>query len=310
MSSGKIYFFCGFMSYVLWGILPFFLKQIEVYPEYTLIFYRALFVALIMSTLLLINVKKTVKWLSVLKRATARQLITTMVLSMLGGTFLVFNWICYIYTVNNVSIHSASFSYLLSPIMTAFLAVICLGERLNKYKWAAIGLSILSCYLLGHVSFHELFYVVVIALTYSLFVITQKRNTLLARPVSLALQMFTGALVMLCFHPFSQAGVPLDAHFWIYISIVAAFFTASPLILNLYAMNGMQASQLTYLTYLNPMIGFSIGIMMFHEKIDKASFTAYSFLLVAIVIFNWDWIEKIFRRRAPALSVEAEKETT
>ena len=281
------------MSFVVWGFLPFFLKQVENQDGFVIIYYRVLFAALLMSCYLMVHFRKNLRVLFALKKQSMKQIIHMFILTALGGILLDINWVSYVYTVNHISIHTAAFSYMTVPIMTALLASFILGEKLNHSRWFAILLSSFSCYLIGHVSLKEAQFILVIALSYSFYIISQRKNTLLPRAMNLALQMMIGSVVMVCFHPFVfPVQAALDVHFWITILIISAFFTVTPLILNLIAMNGMKASQLSYLIYMNPIISFLIGIILYKEKMDKFTLVAYALLTVALFIFNWEWISK------------------
>ena len=281
------------MSFVVWGFLPLFLKQVENHDGFVIIYYRVLFAALLMCCYLMLHFRKNLRVIFSLKKKSMKQIILMFILTALGGILLDMNWDSYVYTVNHISIHTAAFSYMIVPIMTALLATFILGEKLNHARWFGILLSAFSCYLIGHVSLKEAQFILVIALSYSLYIISQRKNTLLPRAMSLALQMMIGSLVMICFHPYVfHVQAALDVHFWIFILIISAFFTVTPLILNLIAMNGMKASQLSYLIYMNPIISFLIGVFLYKEKMDKLTLIAYALLTVALFIFNWEWIAK------------------
>ncbi len=191
-----------------------------------------------------------------------------------------------------MSINAAAFGYLILPITTALLALVILGEKLNSAKWAAVGLSAISCYLMSRVETKDIIYILSIALTYSFYLISQRKNTYLPRRVSVGVQMMVGTLLMLFLDPIHHSPAELGGYFWLIVFIISAVFTVTPLLLNLYALNGMNSSQLAYLIYINPIISFFAGVLMYGEHLEGWSVVAYGLLVVAIFIFNWEWIEK------------------
>lgn len=149
---------------------------------------------------------------------------------------------------------------------------------------------------MAHIDIHQIMYIACVTFSYSFYMITQRRNTFLNRKISLTIQMIIGAGIMLFVNPAPATGTILDLHFWIFISIVAVAFTITPLLLNLYALNGMESSQLAFLIYINPISSFLIGLLVYHEKLDPLAVIAYALLGISIIIFNWDLILKILER--------------
>ncbi|MBL7960644.1 EamA family transporter [bacterium] len=296
MSVSKKYFIAGFISYVIWGFVPIFFKQISTHDSYEIIFYRIWIAAAVITLILSFNFRKSWSDFSSLYRRSVRDFISMISLNVIGALLLVTNWITYVYVINNISVNAGSFAYLILPIVTTFLAFFILKEKLNASKWTGVILSGISCYLMAHIDIHQILYIACITFSYSFYMITQKQNTLLNRKAALALQMIIGAMVMLIISPTPALGSALDMHFWIFITIIAVVFTITPLLLNLFALNGMESSQLAFLIYINPIVSFLIGVFVYNEKLDPLAVTAYALLAVSIIIFNWDLIMKIIEK--------------
>jgi chloramphenicol-sensitive protein RarD len=296
MLGNQVYFFSGLMSFIIWGFLPLFFKQIESLDSVSIAFYRVIFSALVMFFFLIFILFRSRKISLMLKKLSTKDILYTIFFTFLGAAFLDCNWVSYVYTVNHISIHTAAFSYMIVPIMTAFLAIFILKEKINKIQALAILLSCLSCYFIGHVSLKEVIFILIISLSYSLFIISQRKNNLLPRQIILAFQMLMAAGIMLViqlFMPVQHFQILSSYLIW-HILFISVFFTLTPLFLNLFAMNGMKASQLAFLIYLNPIISFIIGIMLYGEKISPLSMFSYALLSIAIFVFNWEWFGNIF----------------
>jgi len=291
-----MHFMAGFLSYVIWGFVPIFFKQISTHDPYEIIFYRIWIAAVVITLILCLNFKKSWSDISSLYHRSGKDFTRMISLNVIGSLLLVTNWITYVYVINNISVNAGSFAYLILPIATTFLAFFILKEKLNPSKWAGVILSGISCYLMAHIDIHQIVYIACITFSYSFYMITQKRNTFLNRKTALTIQMIIGAMVMLIINPAPAGGSVLDMHFWIFITIIAVVFTITPLLLNLFALNGMESSQLAFLIYINPIVSFLIGLFVYNEKLDPLAVIAYALLAVSIVIFNWDLLVKIIEK--------------
>lgn len=297
MNENSKYFLSGLFSYVIWGFLPVLLRQFQSYDGMEIIFYRVSIAALLLVSLFSFHFSGNQKKIRAIYQTSKKDFFIMLSLTALGGFFLVSNWVAYVYMVNHVSVHGAAVGYLIMPIITALLASFILKEKLSVSRWIAIGFSLVGCYLISHVNIHEVIYILTIACTYSFYLITQRKNTYLPRSINLCLQLVFGAFIMFLTQPFQHRVAELGSHFLFYITITAALFTVLPLILNLYALNKMTSSQLSFLSYVNPILSFIVGMSIYHEKINTVTLTAYSIFAVAIVVFNWEWIENFGKKR-------------
>lgn len=296
MAHSRKHFMAGFLSYLIWGFVPVFFKEISAHDPYEIIFYRIAIAALVIAFVLTFDLKKSHADIFMLYSRSIKDFAMMLVLNVVGAFLLVINWISYVYVINNVSVNAGAFAYLILPIVTTFLAFFILKEKMNAFKWGGVLLSGISCYLMAHIDLHQIIYIASVTFSYSFYMITQRRNTFLNRKTALAIQMIIGTAVMLVINPEPAAGSTLDTHFWIFITLIAVVFTITPLLLNLYALNGMESSQLAFLIYINPISSFLIGILVYNEKLDPLAVLAYGLLAVSIVVFNWDLILKIIEK--------------
>lgn len=281
------YFLSAFSSFFIWGFFSLAIKPLHDFPSLDILFYRV-FCATVL--LLIINVffrKEKVKadW-QIFQKYDSKQKYKTILLTVLGGFLLVINWFLFMYCVNHVSVKSASFAYLICPIITTVLAFLILKEKLTQWQWIAVLLFVLSCGLLsyGHVS--ELLYSVVIATTFALYLISQRKNNSFDRFVVLTLQLSIASLVLLPFYPFYKGETPAVFLFWGLMGLIVVLFTIIPLFLNLYALKGIQSSTVGVLMYTNPLINFFLALFYFKETVNALQMIAYGLILLAIFLFN------------------------
>ncbi len=215
-----------------------------------------------------------------------KQKIRFMSLTILGGFLLVVNWLLFIYAMNHVSLKSASFAYLICPIVTTILAYFILKEKLTKWQWFSVALCLVSCGILSYGNLMELTYSLTIAFSFALYLISQRKNNVFDKFLVLTIQMIFASVVMLPFFPNYSGAIPTESLFYILLLVIVVLFTIIPLYLNLFALKGMNSSAVGILMYTNPLLNFLLAIFYFGEEINQSQIISYSLILVSIVIFN------------------------
>ena len=207
-------------------------------------------------------------------------------MTFIGGLLLVLNWFLFIYAVNHVSLQSASFAYIICPILTTVLAFILLKERIDVWQWIAVGLCVISCVILSYGNFKDLIYSVIIALSFGFYLVSQRKNSDFDKFLILTIQMVIASVILLPFYPSFGGAVPTEFLFYFLLLIIVIVFTIIPLFLNLYALKGLNSSTVGILMYTNPLIHFFLAIFYFKESVSVAQIVSYSLILISILVFN------------------------
>jgi chloramphenicol-sensitive protein RarD len=298
--SNLRYFFAGILSFAIWGFFSIPLRNLSAFPSEEILYYRIFSsVVFIWISILLFRRKELKKDLVYFRGISKRERQTILIQILASTVFLTLNWYTYIYAVNNVSLQSAAFAYMVCPLLTAFGGFILLKEELSRLKLISLGIALLSIVLLGSGSFVEVSWSVVIALLYALYLILQRKMKHLDKLNVLAAQIGLAVLLMLPFYLTRHEEFPLEIWFWGNIVVVAVLFTVIPLFLSLYALIGIPSSTLGIIIYINPIIAFTVAIFYFNEHIDSYKLAAYGLLLTSVVLFNWGIIKDIatFKRK-------------
>ena len=287
------YYLSALSSFIIWGFFSLALKPLKDYPSLDILFYRVFLATIFLLLINLVFRKKTLvqDWTS-FQNLDINQKYKTIFLTITGGFLLLANWFLFIYAINHVSLQSASFAYLICPILTTILAFFILKEKLTKWQWLSVFLCIISCAILSYGHLQDLFYSLTIALSFAFYLITQRKNNQFDRFVILTVQMLICSIIILPFYPIYTASLPTESIFYILLVIIVIVFTIIPLFLNLYALKGMNSSAVGILMYTNPLIHFFLAVFYFKEEINKAQIVSYLLILISIVLFNIDTIKK------------------
>lgn len=280
------YYLAALSSFIIWGFFSLALKPLHNYASLDILFYRVFYATgllLIINLIFRIKIIKTD--LQILKNLETNQKYKAIFLTAFGGLLLILNWFLFIYAVNHISLQSASFAYLICPIITTILAFFILKEKLSSWQWFSVFLCIISCGILSFGHLTDLFYSLTIAVSFALYLISQKNNKF-DRFLVLTVQMVIATLIILPFFPFYSGETPTEPIFYILLVVIVVVFTIIPLFLNLFALKGINSSTVGILMYTNPLINFILAIFYFNEEINQVQIIAYFLILVSVIIFN------------------------
>ena len=281
------YYVAALTSFFIWGFFSLALKPLKNYASLDILFYR-IFLATIFLLIINLIFRREEVWKDVavfrkMEKATQRR---TIFLTCLGGFLLVLNWFLFIYAINHVSLQSASFAYMICPIITTILAYIILKEKLSRWQWISVIICIFSCAILAYGHITDLIFSLVIAFSFALYLISQRKNNQFDRFVVLTVQMVIASVVILPFYPVFSGLLPTTSLFYILLVVVVIVFTIVPLYLNLYALKGLNSSAVGILMYTNPLIHFILAVFYFKEEVHLNQIVSYGLILVSIVVFN------------------------
>ena len=281
------YFLAAFLSYFIWGFFGLALKPIHNYPSLDILFYRLFFSVAIMTLINGAFRYKTIgkNW-KLYQNENPKVQQKFIVQTILGGVILLFNWFTFIYVMNHIGVKVASFAYLVCPILTTVLAFFILKEKLNNWQWSAVVISVVSCALLSYHDLNNLIYSLLVASTYSIYLINQRKNFGFDKFLVLNVQLLIASIILMPFFPGYSGAVPTDGLFYGCILIIVTLFTIAPLFLNLYALQGLNSATIGILIYVNPIINFVLAIFYFHEKVTNLQLFCYFLILISILVFN------------------------
>jgi chloramphenicol-sensitive protein RarD len=294
------YYFAAFTAFLIWGFFSLALKPLQDFPSLDILFYRVFLSSIVMLLINLIFRRKTVKENALLFSNLKANDKKRIIFLTLGGSFLLIaNWFVFIYVVNHVNVKAASLAYLICPILTTVFAFVILKEKLSKPQWIAVFISIFSCFLLSINHFQDIFYSLIVAASYALYLVSQRKNSEIDKFITLTIQLVFTALVILPFYPSFSGVIPTTPTFYIYLGVIVIVFTIVPLFLNLYALKGINSSTVGIMMYINPIINFLIAVFYYNEEVTTIQLISYFLILISIMFFN----EKLLFNRKVAVSL-------
>ena len=293
--ENRKHYAAGILAFVIWGFFSIPLRALSEYSSGEILYFRILFSLMVLAVIIFGFRRKQLReeWLK-LKSLPPPQKKNMISLTLVGGALLTVNWLIFIYIVNNVNIKTASFAYLVCPVMTAVLGYVLIKEKLSQTQWIAVALCALSCGLVGLSSWIELAYSFFTALTYALYLISQRKNQGFDRVIVLGVQVLFSFLMLSVMYRFLVQAVPAATEFYVIILVIAAVFTVFPLFLNLFALNRINSATIGILMYLNPVFNFSVAFLVFKEKVTALQLLGYAIIVLALILFNYQNFRKLY----------------
>ncbi len=294
-----IYLAAALSAAFIWGFLTIPLKRLHQigYLSEQILYYRVLTSFVLIWSFNLPFRRKAIKAdIGILKTMPPAELKKALWLLLATGIFITANWFTYIYVVNHIGVKVAGFGYLICPLITAAGGFMILKEPLSRIKVVGVVTAIISIGILSTGSISQALWSVLVAISYSIYLIIQRVLTQFDKINMLAFQLVIATLILLPFFIYQFKGFPKSAEFWITIIIVAVVFTLIPLLLSLFALTGIPSSTLGITIYINPVMTFAVAFFYFHESFEKSQLTGYLLLLASVIVFNWEMMSGLYNR--------------
>jgi chloramphenicol-sensitive protein RarD len=291
------YYLSVISAFTIWGFFSLPLKALDTYSSLDILLFR-LTIASVVILLISFTYRKKISFENIrqFQNFSKKEKRKLLLLNVVSAVLLAINWYLFIYVMNNISVKATSLAYLICPILTTILAFIFLKDKLTKIQWIAVFLSIFSCILLSLGNFLDIFYSSIIAISYAIYLILQKNNYHLDRFFTLTFQIACGTLILLPLFAYSQETPVKGLYFYGISTLIAVFFTITPMFLNVYSLNKLSSSTAGIFICLNPLISFFLAVFYFKESMDGIQIFSYSLVFFALLMFNHE-ISRFFLRK-------------
>lgn len=295
------YYAAAITAFTIWGLFSLALKPLSAYSSVDILVYRMSFASVfILLFSFVVQWKQTKKNIQDFKGFSRKEQSKIIWVNVASAALLALNWFLFIYVMNNVSVNATSLAYLICPILTTVLAFFVLKEKLSKVQKTAILISGISCLILSIGHFLDLLYSMIIALSYAIYLILQKRNNQLDKLFTLTGQIVLGSILLSpLFFMQTDPGVEKGSLFYGLVVLIAIVFTIIPMYLNVFSLKKLNSSVVGVFININPILSFLLAVFYFQEKVNLAQGFAYFLIFFSVLLFNWDVIKsKIGKQKA------------
>jgi chloramphenicol-sensitive protein RarD len=126
------HYVAGISAFVIWGFFSIPLRALQNFTAGEILYFRILFSALTLLLIILTFKRQDIRheW-NVLVSLPRPKKKCCDLLTLAGGALLCVNWLTFIYVVNSINVKTASFAYLICPVITAVLGYVVIKEKLT-----------------------------------------------------------------------------------------------------------------------------------------------------------------------------------
>jgi chloramphenicol-sensitive protein RarD len=276
-------FYYALSAYLLWGLLPLFLKAVAHIPAAEVVAHRILW-SVPVAGLVLLALGLTKDVMAALKSP------RTMMMVSVTAAVITFNWGLYVWAIAVDRTVESALGYYINPLVSVLMGAVLLGEKLNRFQMAAIGLAVLAVLILalemGGVPWVSL------ALAFSFATYGYLRKTL---PIGPSQGFFLEVLILTMPAIFYVLWLQArgESHFLpsqpdnMALLLGCGPVTAVPLILYAFGAKLLRYSTVGILQYIGPTLIFVIAVFFFHEPFGTTDTIAFGLIWLALVIYSW-----------------------
>ena len=269
-------------AYLLWTTLPLYLKLFAKSVPLEIAAHRLLWSFLFLLLFFVFFKKQTFqKQYKKIKKSTLFFLF-------LSGLMIFINWLFYIYAVHTNELLQASLGYFITPILSVFMGLVLLREKIHPLQWVSIFLATVG---VGYLIF---FYgklpwlALGMASTFGVYSLLQKKITL-ESSFSLFLEMAFLVPITLAYFVFIylQGSLSFLTISWQYdLGLVfLGILTILPLVFFGYSIKWVTFTLLGFVQFYLPTAIFFIGVFLFKEEFSLQYQITFVFIWLAVVTF-------------------------
>jgi chloramphenicol-sensitive protein RarD len=270
-------------AYLLWGVLPLFLKLVEHIPAAEVVAHRILWSVPVAGAVLL-ALGRTADIKAALRSPRA------LAMAALTASLITLNWGIYVWAIAVDRTVEAALGYYINPLMSVAMAAVFLGEKLTRLQVTAVGLAVLAVAVLtveaGGLPWISL------ALATSFAIYGFLRKTL---PIGPSQGFFLEVLILsvpsLAYMVWLMA--QREGHFLasqpdnMLLLVLCGPATAVPLMLFGFGAKLLKYSTIGIMQYMAPTMVFLIAVFIFEEPLGVSKLVAFALIWTALVLYSW-----------------------
>lgn len=281
----------GASAYLIWGLLPIYLKALAHVPAADVLAYRVLWSLALCVALALISGAMGAT-LAVLRDPRRLGLLTVSAL-VIGG-----NWLLYIWAIANNHVVDASLGYFINPLLNVLLGVVLLREKLDRAAQLAVALAVAGVVIMtverGGLPWVSL----TLAMSFAFYGLVRKYVPVAPVPGLLVETLVLAPAALLWMATGQRTALGGDMATALLL-IGAGPITAVPLMMFAYAARRLELTTIGLMQYVAPTMIFLLGVFAYHEPLSMPQLIAFALIWAGVAVYAADGIRQA-RRRALA----------
>ncbi|MHC2797012.1 chloramphenicol-sensitive protein RarD [Mesorhizobium jarvisii] len=298
-SKARRGFLLALGAYLLWGVLPFYMKAVAHLPLAEVIADRIVW-SVPIAAAVLVWAGRTADFKAAIRSP------RTIAMAALTAALISVNWGIYVWAIAVDRTVETALGYYINPLVVVVVGAVLLGEKLDRLQIAAVALATVAVTVLtiegGKLPWVSL------ALAFSFAAYGFFRKTLPIGPsqgfLLEVLLLSVPALSYIVYliatgqdHIVSSTGTDTA------LLIGCGPVTSVPLLLFAFGAKLLRLSTIGIMQYIAPTMVFLIAVLIFDEPFGTAQAIAFALIWTALAMYSWSML--VTARRAAATSVRA-----
>lgn len=272
----------GLAAYTIWGLFPLFWPLLEPTPATQILAHRMLWSLVFIACVLAVRGR----WAFVLALRSDRRRVGLLTLAAL---LISVNWGVYIWAVNSGHVLESSLGYFVTPLVSIALGIIVFKEHLRRVQWIAVALGVVAVIVIT-LGYGRLPWIALtLAASFGCYGLVKK---LAHAPAveSLAVETSVLAIPALAYlvvvelrgsGSFGHVAIGTDL-----LLVSTGVVTAVPLLFFAAATRRVPLTIVGLLQYLTPVLQFTLGIFVRHERLPGSELAGFALVWVALAILG------------------------
>ena len=288
--SARLGFALAFFAYLMWGMLPLYMKEVAHIPAAEVVAYRVLW-SVPVAGLVLFVLGRTADIKAALRspRTLGMAAVTAAVISI--------NWGVYVWAIAVDRTVETALGYYINPLVTVVLGAVLLGERFDKVQIIAVLLAVVAVVILTIEAGGLPWVSLVLAFSFAIYGYLKK-----TLPIGPSQGFFLEVLLLTppCLAYVTWLEMNGQGHFFfgetrdILLLLMAGPATAIPLILYGFGAKMLRISTLGLMQYISPTFIALIAVFVFKEDFGPTRLMAFGLIWLALIIYTW---AMLFRKK-------------
>lgn len=286
-------FLFALSAYLLWGLLPFYMKAVAHIPAAEVVAHRVVWSVPVAGLVLLALGRMA-------DIAAALRSPRTLLMAALTAATITVNWGVYVWAIAVDRTVETALGYYINPLVTVMLGATLLGERLDRMQVAAVALAVAAVAVLTIESGGLPWVSLVLAFSFAAY--GYLRKTL---PIGPSQGFFLEVLILsapslayiLWLEATGRGSFLDDGGVNAVILLAAGPITAIPLILYAFGAKMLRISTIGIMQYIAPTAMALIAVFAFGEPFGVDRMVAFGLIGLALVLYTWS---VLFRRKPAA----------
>jgi chloramphenicol-sensitive protein RarD len=274
-------------AYLMWSILPLYMKMLSHIPAWEIVPHRILWSLPIAGLVMWWN-----GFGGDIKAAITNP--RTLALAFLTSALISVNWGTYVWAVTSGHALETALGYYINPLFSVFLAALLVGEKLNRVQMFAIALAAVAVGVLTYENGGLPWVSLMLAFTWGFYAYF-KKTLAIGATQGFFLEVLILTLPSLAILVWLEsAGTSHFLHTgWQDVALlsISGLFTALPLMFYAIGAKGLRLTTIAIMQYSAPTVIFLIAVFVFKEAFSAYKMAAFALIWTALAIYTWSLVK-------------------